>query len=167
MRVRFFFLILVLVPLLLLARDYMKSEAEPAGAKGKNYFSAFESNDDRIRQIWCRRIVDGVIDTARVSPDTSTAEARLGYSCPTLMGEGSTLYCSMLVHKQVKGDSAYIVVRESTNFGETWQTLETIGKDQAIARCLRADYLNGELHLIWEDCRSGYWRIYHEEIDDL
>jgi hypothetical protein len=164
---RHLLLLLVLVPLLLLARAYLRSEEEPAAKESKEYFCAYQSNDDRVWHIWCHRTVEGVTDTVRVSPDTSSAEARLGYSAPTLLGDGSTLYCAMLVHRQVSGDSAYVMVRKSTDFGATWETIQIIGQSQAIARSLRAECHNGELHLTWEDCRSGYWRIYHEEITDL
>lgn len=167
MKRRLLFLFLVLVPLLLLARGYLKSEEKLAVTEARHYFCAYQSNDDRVWHIWCHRTVDGVIDTVRVSPDTSSAEARLGYSEPTLLGEGSTLYCTMLVHKQVMGDSAYIMVRKSTDFGETWEALGTVGKNRAIARHLRADYHDGVIHMVWEDCRSGHWRIRHEEIADL
>lgn len=167
MKIRLFVLTLVLLPLLLLARDYLKSQGQATETKSKAYFCVYQSNDDRVWHIWCRRTVDGVIDTVRVSPDTSSAEARLGYSEPTLLGEGSTLYCTMLVHKQVMGDSAYIMVRKSTDFGETWEALGTVGKNRAIARHLRADYHDGVIHMVWEDCRSGHWRIRHEEIADL
>lgn len=168
MKTRLCFLILaLLVPLLLLAGDYLKPAAKPTGAEGVRQITAYQSNDDRIWHIWCQRTVSGVTDTVRISPDISPGDDRLGYSEPTLMGDGSTLYCAMLVHKQVKGDSAYVMVRKSANFGRTWETLETIGRDQAICRRLRADYCDGALHLIWEDCRSGHWRIYHEEITDL
>ncbi|KPJ49529.1 MAG: hypothetical protein AMJ41_02825 [candidate division Zixibacteria bacterium DG_27] len=165
---RLFFLILVfLIPLLLVAADYLIPEQKGVESKGLGYIAAYQSNDDRLWQIWCHRTVSGQTDTVRVSPDIDPGAGRAGYSEPTLMAAGWTIYCAMLVHKQVSGDSAYVMVRRSTDFGDTWETLATIGESQAIARSLRANYLDGELHLIWEDCRSGYWRIYHEEITNL
>jgi hypothetical protein len=160
-------LLVVFTPLLVWAGDSPGWENELTVNPNRGYINVYQSNDDSFWHVWAQRNVGGFIDTVRVSPDTSTIDGRLGYSEPNIMGVDSTLYCSMIVHKQVKGDSAYIMIRKSIDFGQTWETLAVIGDNQAIARHLRSELSNNVIHLIWEDCRYGYWRIYHEKIDFL
>ncbi len=158
------FLVSILMVCLLFANS--AAEHDPGASSSGNYITAYQTHDSQIYHIWCKRNVGGSIDSFRVSPDIDPFESRWGYSEPLMMGEGSALYCAMIVHKQVKGDSAYIMVRKSTDFGESWSTLAIIDKDEAIARHLAAEYKNGVIRMVWEDCRSGYWRIHHGQVND-
>lgn len=133
---------------------------EPKPTEGQ--LIAYQSNDSRIWEIWAERDVNGVLDTVRISPDTTLGA--YGFSEPIIVGEGANLFCAMLVHKQVKGDSTFILLRRSSDFGETWENMRAIGRSGAIARHLRACYKNGVIHVVWEDCRSGYWRIYYDAV---
>lgn len=167
MRIRSFSPVMLFIALLLLWPQAI------IGAQGSSpyrseaaYVSVGQSNDNREWHIVGQRSVGGFVDSVQVSPDISPANGLLGFSEPTIVGEDSILYCAMLVHKQVKGDSAYIMVRKSVDFGLSWETLGTVGESQAIARHLRADYCQGKIYLVWEDCRSGYWRIYHAQMAD-
>jgi hypothetical protein len=130
---------------------------------GPNRYCAYQSNHTGRWHIYALRSIGPVVDTIRISPDIE--DPPYGFTEPTLVGDTSTLYCCMLAHKQSSGDSAYIMVRKSTNWGTTWTTLTTIGENSAIARRLRAVYEGSTLALIWEDCRSGRWEVYYEEIE--
>lgn len=133
------------------------------GLAGSNRYCAYQSNHTGRWHIYALRSLGSVVDTIRISPDVSNPP--FGFSEPTLVGDGPSLYCSMLAHKQSAGDSAYIMVRKSTDWGSTWSTLTTIGEQSAIARRLRAAYEDGTLSLIWEDCRSGTWEVYYDEVE--
>jgi hypothetical protein len=129
---------------------------------GANRYCAFQSNITGRWHIYALRTLGTAVDTIQISPDTG--DPPFGFTEPTLVNDGSTLYCAMIAHKKTVGDSAYIMVRTSTNWGNSWTTLTTLGESSAIARRLRAVFLDGTLSLIWEDCRSGTWEVYYEEI---
>jgi hypothetical protein len=128
-----------------------------------NRFCAYQSNHTGRWHIYALRSIGSVIDTIRVSPNTE--DPPYGFTEPTMLGDGPTIYCCMLAHKRSIGDSAYVMVRASDNWGDSWYTLTTIGENSAIARRLRATYENSIIYVIWEDCRSGVWEVYYEEID--
>ncbi|MBD3234329.1 MAG: hypothetical protein GF315_11455 [candidate division Zixibacteria bacterium] len=157
-------LLLVLIPVISLTKP-VSAEALTMEKLNKTYLTAYQSNDDRIWHIYCKRYCSGQVDSIRISPEVDVYDQRMGYSEPILMGDGSVIYCAMLAHKQVVGDSAYILVMKSIDVGDTWEIDATVGKEQAIARHLAAEYKNGVIRLMWEDCRDGYWRIYYEEIN--
>jgi hypothetical protein len=132
------------------------------GFAAANRYCAYQSNHSGRWHIYALRTIGPDIDTVQVSPPTG--DPPFGFTEPTVVNNGFTLYCAMLAHKQSIGDSAYVMVRKSTDWGTTWTTLTTIGENAAIARRLRAAYSDGTLSLIWEDCRSGTWEVYYEEI---
>ncbi|MBD3232932.1 MAG: hypothetical protein GF315_04335 [candidate division Zixibacteria bacterium] len=143
----------------------VNAELSAGKTADKTYLTAYQSNDDRIWHIYCKRFYQGEVDSFRISPEIDAYDQRMGYSEPILMGDSSLIYCAMLVHKQVVGDSAYNMVMKSTDIGDTWEIGPTVGKEQAIARHLSAELRGDVIRLMWEDCRSGSWRIYYEEID--
>lgn len=159
----------LLVPLGLVATFsvlsvFVETEAEPESETVWRII-AYQSYDNRIWEILGVRDSNGVIaDTVTISPP-----GLQNFSEPIIMGRDSLLFCAMLAHRQVVADSAYILVRKSTDFGANWNTLATIGANRTIPRHLRAAYDpdSSVIHLVWEDCRSGFWRIYYEKINSL
>ena len=149
------------VALLLVVASLMAS-AHVCASETKR-FCAYQSNHTGRWHIYALRVRGSVIDTIRISPDTG--DPPYGFTEPTLLTDGNDLYCCMLAHKQAAGDSAYILVRKSSNWGNSWTTMATIGENSAIARRLRAAYEDGVISLVWEDCRSGKWEVYYDEID--
>jgi len=162
MKTRFATWLVVILFVLLIGGSWLMSGEPPRPKHGESHIVAYQSNDSRIWEIWAERDIDGEVDTVRISPDTT--RGAYGFSEPTIMGEGANLFCAMLVHKQVKGDSTFILLRRSSDFGLTWQNMKAIGRSGSIARHLRACYKNNVIHLVWKDCRSGYWRIYYDAV---
>jgi hypothetical protein len=169
MNLRYLLALVGLAAVVLIVGPYLKSKAEPESQTVWRII-AYQSYDNRMWEILGVRDTNGVlVDTVIISPSAVGPAEAMNFSEPIIMGEGSLLFCAMLAHKQVLGDSAYILVRKSTNLGDTWSTLATIGKDQGIARHLSAAYDpdSSLIHLVWEDCRSGFWRIYYEKVTNL
>jgi len=150
------------VAVVLIAGGWLRSGGQPGPEHAEGRLIAYQSNDSRIWEIWSERDVDGVLSAVRISPDTT--RGAYGFSEPIVMGGARKLFCAMLVHKQVKGDSTFILLRKSSDFGQTWEDMKVIGKRGSIARHLRACYKNDVIHLVWEDCRSGHWRIHYRAV---